>query len=98
MITDLIFSRLLYPVDLTAESRKGYEDYVRDHVEQIAMYLIDMEDMEALKEFSSRSFWTPETLSKAVEYAAAQAKREVLSFLMNEKHRLFPEKKKKYEL
>lgn len=98
VIADLVFSRLLYPAGLTEEARQTYEDYIREHVRQTAEYLINVEDISALKEFTARRFWTAETLGRAVEYAAWQGKREVLAFLMNEKHRLFPEKKKKYEL
>lgn len=98
VITDLVFSRLMYPAGLTEEARKAYEDYIRERALQTAEHLINMEDMAALKVFSERSFWTAEALSGAAEYAVTQGKREALSFLMNEKHRLFPEKKKKYEL
>ena len=98
VITDLVFSRLMYPAGLTEESRAAYEDYIREHALQTAEYLTDTEDIAALKEFAARSFWTAETLSGAVEYTATNGKREILTFLMNEKHRLFPEKKKKYEL
>lgn len=98
VITDLVFSRLMYPAGLTEEARETYEDYIREHVRQAAEHLIDTEDMAALKEFAARDFWTAEALSGAVEYAASQGNREALAFLMDEKHRLFPEKKKKYEL
>lgn len=98
VITDLVFSRLMYPAGLTEEARKAYESYIREYAAQTAEYLIDTEDMAALKEFSERNFWTAQTLSGAVEYAASQGKREALAFLMDEKHHLFPEKKKKYEL
>lgn len=98
VITELVFSRLMYPKGLTEEARKAYEDYIRKHAVQTAEHLIDTEDMAALKEFAERSLWTAETLSGAVGYAASQGKRESMAFLMDEKHRLFPEKKKKYEL
>ena len=98
VITDLVFSRLMYQAGLTEEVRKAYEDYIREHAAQASEYLINVEDMAALKEFSERSFWTAQTLAGAVDYAASYGKRELLTFLMDEKHRLFPEKKKKYEL
>lgn len=98
VITDLVFSRLMYPAGLTDEARETYEDYIRAHALQAAEHLTDTGDAAALKEFSSRGFWTEEALDRAVEYAAVQGKQEILSFLMNEKHRLFPARKKKYEL
>ena len=98
VISDLIFARLMYPEDLTKEAQKAYEDYVREHALPVAEHLADTEDLAALKEFSARELWTRESLTGVVHYASGQGKRAVLAFLMNEKHRLYPERKKKYEL
>ena len=98
VIFDLVFSRLLYPVGLTEEAGKEYEQYIRDHILQVAEHFTDREDLTALSELSARQLWDRETLSGAAEYAAARGKRTALSFLMNEQHRLFPERKRKYEL
>ncbi len=98
VISDLIFARLMYPEDLTKEAQKAYEDYVREHALPVAEHLTDTEDLAALKEFSARELWTRESLTGVVHYASRQGKRAVLAFLMNEKHRLYPERKKKYEL
>ena len=98
VISDLIFARLMYPEDLTKEAQKAYEDYVREHALPVAEHLTDTEDLAALKEFSARKLWTRESLTGVVHYASGQGKRAVLAFLMNEKHRLYPERKKKYEL
>ena len=57
--------------------------------------------MEALREMSRRGLWTKEALDAAVDHAAAHqtaGRGESLSFLMNERHRLFPVRKGKYEL
>ena len=98
VISDLIFARLMYPEDLTKEAQKAYEDYVREQALPVAEHLTDTEDLAALKEFSARELWTRESLTGVVHYASGQGKRAVLAFLMNEKHRLYPERKKKYEL
>ena len=98
VISDLIFARLMYPEDLTKEAQKAYEDYVREHALPVAEHLTDTEDLAALKEFSARELWTRESLTGVVHYASGQGKRAVLAFLMNETHRLYPERKKKYEL
>lgn len=98
VISDLIFARLMYPEDLTKEAQKAYEDYVREHALPVAEHLTDTEDLAALKEFSARELWTRESLTGVVHYASGQGKRAALAFLMNEKHRLYPERKKKYEL
>ena len=98
VITDLVFSRLLYPEGLTGEARESYEAFIREYALPAAKHLTDAEDMEALREFSARQLWSEEALNGAVMYASEQGRREVLSFLMDEKHRLYPGRKKKYEL
>ncbi len=98
VLTDLIFSRLLYPVGLTRRARDAYEAYVKEHGAKISFHLVDTENMEALRAMSKRTLWTEQTLGEAVDYAAQTGRSEVLSFLMNEKYRLFPVKRGKYEL
>lgn len=98
VISDLIFARLMYPEELTEDARGAYEDYVRMHSREVAEYLTGAENMRALKVFSGRNLWTREALTGAVQYASARGKREVLTFLMDEMHRIYPERKKKYEL
>ena len=98
VLADLIFSRLLYPVELTQGARDAYEAYVKEHGAKISCHLVDTDNMEALRAMSGRDLWTEQTLGGTVDYAARTGKREALSFLMNEKQRIFPAKKGKYEL
>ena len=101
VLADLIFGRLLYPAGLARAAEESYEGYVREHGGQIAVYLTDTGRMEALREMSRRELWTKEALDAAVDHAAAHQtadRGESLSFLMNERHRLFPVRKGKYEL
>lgn len=98
VITDLVFSRLMYPAGLTEEARESYEAYIREYALSAAEHLTDTEDMAVLREFSARQLWSEKTLNGIIKYASEQGRREVLSFLMDEKHRLFPGREKKYEL
>lgn len=101
VLADLIFGRLLYPAGLGRAAEESYEGYVREHGGQIAEYLTDTGRMDALREMSRRGLWTKEALDAAVDHAAAHQtadRGESLSFLMNERHRLFPVRKGKYEL
>ena len=101
VLADLIFGRLLYPAGLARAAEESYEGYVREHGGQIAVYLTDTGRMDALREMSRRELWTKEALDAAVDHAAAHqtaGRGESLSFLMNERHRLFPVRKGKYEL
>lgn len=98
VLTDLVFARLMGPVELTREAEAGYEQFVREREEEILSLLTDRGDMEKLREISSRSLWEREPLEHAIGYASVQKQGEVLSFLMNEKQKFFPGVRKKYEL
>lgn len=98
VISDLVFARLLYPVELADEARRNYEDWLKKNAVSVALYLTDHEDTEKLRELARRHLWTRESLGEAVEYAARTGKGEVLSLLMDERQRMFPGKEKKYEL
>lgn len=102
VLSDLVFARLMYPAGLTGEAEKMYESYLREHGAKTAAYLTDTGNLAALKEMSRRGLWTEAALDAAADHASAGAgtaeRRSVLSFLMNEKHRLFPVRKGKYEL
>lgn len=102
VLSDLIFGRLMYPAGLTGNAEEMYESYVREHGAKTAAYLTDTGNLPALKEMSRRGLWTEVSLNAAADHAAAGAgtadRRSILSFLMNEKHRLFPVRKGKYEL
>lgn len=98
VLTELAFSRLLYPVDLTQKARQEYEDYIRENALAAACCLIDLENEDAVRAMSRFKLWSREAITGAAEYALQKNQGEILSFLMNEKNRLFPAGGKKYEL
>ncbi|MCI9440478.1 MAG: leucine-rich repeat domain-containing protein [Ruminococcus sp.] len=95
VLTDLIFGRLCCSYRLTREHEKMYEEYVIEHQREVAGYLTARDRLDLLSEISSRKLWKQEGLEDAIDAAAKNEKAEILSFLMNEKHLLFPEKKRK---
>lgn len=98
VLADLVFGRLLYPAGLTRSAEQMYEEFIRERLTEVAVYAADTGNMEMLSEISRRALWTREALDSAAEHAAGRGTSEVLSRLMNEKHRLFPEKVSRYEL
>ncbi len=98
VLCDLVFSRLMYPYRLEKDGEMAYEDYIRDSEKEVAEYLTNREDLDALRQISARGLWQENALDQAADYAARTKKGEVLAFLMEEKHRLFPVRKKKFEL
>lgn len=95
VLADMAFSRLTTPCGLTAEYEKMYETYVREHPMETSRYLVEQENPQWLRCMSGRGLWTRESLEEAIRIAAETGKPEMLSFLMNEKHLLFPERKRK---
>lgn len=99
VLADLVFARLTCPYGLTTEYEKMYEAYIQEHPDETARFLIEQENLKLLECMSERNLWTRESLEEAIGIAAEKGKPEVLSYLMNEKHLLFPEKKtKRFEL
>ena len=93
-----MFSRLMYPAGLTESAEQEYESYIREHQREVLEYLTDRDAMPALREMAKRGLWERGALDAAVEQAARKGRGEILSFLMEEKHRCFPVKRKRYEL
>nr|WP_305137128.1 leucine-rich repeat domain-containing protein [uncultured Schaedlerella sp.] len=92
---DLAFSRLLYPCGLTSEYREMYEIYVGEHPKETARHLVSRDQPELLQCMSGSGLWSRDILEEAILMAAEEGKTEMLSYLMNEKHLLFPEKKRR---
>ena len=79
--------------------RDRYESYVVMHLPEIARRLVERDRPEALACILGRGLWSREGLESAVDAAARNKKPEILSYLMNEKHLLFPEnRRKRFEL
>lgn len=95
---ELAFNRLRYPFRLAEGAREGYEAYVRDHLEEAADFLIGREDAEGIRFLASGGYWTEAALDYAVSAAAERKETEILSVLMDEKHRRYPRRRKRFEL
>lgn len=98
VLADMVFDRLESAYELTEVHEKMYEDYVRKNLPEIVDYLVKQENLKRLHLISERRLWSEAGLDEAIRTAAEEDRPEMLSFLMNEKHLLFPQKKKKFEL
>lgn len=98
VLSDLIFARLCSPVELTEKARLAYEGFVREKQEEILAFLVKTEKLEALETMAERKLWTRQGIEAGIEAAAKGQRAEVLSFLMNEKHKNFAGEKKKFIL
>ena len=95
---ELALDRLRCPFRLAEGAQEAYGTYVREHLEDAADFLIGHEDVEGIRFLSSKGYWTEAALGYAVDAASKRKETEILSVLMDEKHRRYPARKKKFEL
>ena len=98
IVAELALNRLRYPFRLALEAREGYESYVREHLEAAVDYFIGQEDVEGLRFLGTGGYWTEAALNYGISAAAERKETEILSVLMDEKHKKFPRVRKKFEL
>ncbi len=92
----LALGRLRNPFRLTQGARREYETYVREHLCDVMEELIMQADLEGLGFLSAGGFFTEEALDYGIAKAAQEKETEILSRLMDEKHRRYPKKKKNF--
>lgn len=95
---ELVLCRLRYPHGLSREAEQIYEAYVKAHMADVAAVLIRTEDMDGLRFLMQRNDWSRESMDQAVEMAAEAKKTEMLSLLIDERHRRYSASKKTFEL
>lgn len=90
--------RLFRPYKLSEAAREQYEAYLKDHMVCGGKLYVEKEDAHMLQFFCRAGYWDQEAMDAAVDAASEGKKTEILSLLMDEKRRLFPKKKKVFEL
>ena len=90
--------RLRFPYKLSNTAKHAYEEYVRKHLKDAVSALVQKEEMESLQFLSEGNYWEKDALNQGIDAASLQKKTEILSFLMEEKGKKFPKKKKTFEL
>lgn len=97
-VGQMALGRLRYPYKLSEGAKKRYEDYLKEHIKEIKFFLIDKEDMDNIRFLVKNGFVREDTFDESIECATKQGKTEILSFLMDEKRKKFPKKKKTFDL
>ena len=87
-----------YPYKLGEEARERYGAYLRGHMSCAGRVYVERQDMRMLRFFGQAGYWDREGLETAIDAAAEKKETEILGFLMDERRRLFPKKKKVFEL
>jgi len=94
----MALGRLRFPYKLSEEAKKKYENYLREHIKEVLLFLIEDDDMENIRFLIKDKNTSMEAYDEAIECASKQGKTEILSFLMDEKRKAFPKKKKTFDL
>lgn len=98
VLADLAFCRLGYPYQLAGKYKVSYINLIQKRYKEIIKHLIKSESYQKLKLLSTYSLWTLEMLEYAIELSAIEGASEILSHLMNEKHKSFYKERKKFIL
>lgn len=95
---ELALNRLRFPVELSEKNKAVYEAYIREHMETVAVYLVKREEIDGIRFLEQKKLWSEEALQAGMDVAAEEKKTEILSVLMDVRRKLFPKKKKTFEL
>lgn len=98
VLADLALSRLEFPYQLSKKSEEAYTGLLKARYAEILTYLIGEEKFRQLQVFAAAKLWTQDMLEYALKVAADRGKTEISAYLMNEKQKLFPTRKKTFLL
>lgn len=98
ILIDIAAYRLQFPYQLKQAAKEAYRDYLMKHMEKAGQQYVVREDMSMLRFFGQEKLWNEEAMDQAIEKASEEKKLEALSLLMDEKRRLFPKKRKIFDL
>ena len=83
---------------MTEDNKQHYLNYMKEHQEEILDRLLDQENLKVFRLFSEENIWTREVMERAIDRAAVKEKTEILSFLMDERNKRFPNREKTFDL
>lgn len=97
-IIEMAVARLRFPFDLDAleNARSEYENWLREHLEETASFLIEEEKLEELRWMGEMFVQSSEELEVLLEVAKRKKSPEIISLLMDVRHQRFAVKKKKF--
>ena len=95
---ELAMNRLCFPAGLSEKNKTVYEEYIKEHMDKAAVYLVETEDIEGVRYLEQEKLWRESALQAGMDVAAREKKTDILSVLMDIRKTLFPKKKKTFEL
>lgn len=97
-VVKMAIGRLRYPYKLSAQAKDTYETYISNHLVETYCLYVEEDNMEMLRFLAGNKYVSEEALLSGIECATNRQKTEILSFLMDEKRKLYPKKKKTFDL
>lgn len=97
-IIEMALSRLRYPFALEEKARGEYEKWLAEHLQEGAAFLSGQEDMEDLRWFAETFVQDSNQMEILLEEAKKREVPQIVSMVMDVKHRRFPVKKKMFRL
>lgn len=91
-------ARLRYPVELEETASRAYTVFLTEHLEQAADVFLKAEDREKLRWLAEAFITTKEQMELLIKSVMEQEETEILSMLMDIRHKRFSERKKKFSL
>lgn len=98
ILIDIAAYRLMFPYRLEKKAEERYLEYLAGHMERAGKACVRREDLERLRFFGERGLWDKEALNQAIQTASGKKQLEALALLMEQKRRLFPGRRKTFEL
>lgn len=94
----IVAARLRYPVELEETASRAYTVFLTEHLEQASDVFLKAEDREKLRWLAEAFITTKEQMELLIKSAMEQEETEILSMLMDIRHKRFSERKKKFSL
>ena len=94
----LALNRLMYPYYLEEKAKERYCEYLKENLKDCSEWAAKKEGKEEMLFLAKNCVETAQDLEILIESANKQSMIDVLSFLMQEKHRKFGTKRKTFEL
>lgn len=97
-VIEMAIGRLRYPTELEESAGKAYADFLQQHMETAAEALLEREESQKLQWLAEEFITNGEQAELLIQTAVNRQETEMVSRLVDIKHRRFPEKKKKFSL
>ena len=94
----LAFCRLRSPAGLTETAARRYRAWLERHREEALRYALGLRDAESLRLALTLSGLSEAELAAALDYARERGNTEAAAVLLEERHRRFPGRQKKWNL